>query len=278
MEYDGWPIARLIDRELGSFSLFKTIKTIASVDKPEDITVRWTRDVWVGSKLPPNYPEHLILCESASELTEDRWRTNLFEAQRCLDPKRDFRGRARQSITLQGGTKDLYVSPHLGFVLELWRGKPQSEAGLIEPMQEAKRQLLPIYRMIADLSQNTNITVAEAQRDIEAVEAEEKYEEGGRSPVLVNHYERNAALRAAAISIHGTRCWGCGFSFQEVYGKHGAGYIEVHHLRPVSSYIGKVTVVPRTDMAVLCSNCHRMVHHHPNSPLSLEQLRMTLRK
>ena len=177
MEYDGWPIARLIDRELGSFSLFKTIKTIASVDKPEDITVRWTRDVWVGSKLPPNYPEHLILCESASELTEDRWRTNLFEAQRCLDPKRDFRGRARQSITLQGGTKDLYVSPHLGFVLELWRGKPQSEAGLIEPMQDVFDTLeWPSSILGNGPPAMTKAVTLKAARVLEGTDAQEKSE------------------------------------------------------------------------------------------------------
>ena len=42
-KYDGWPVARLIQRELGSFSLYKVAKT---VDQPEQITVRWARDAW----------------------------------------------------------------------------------------------------------------------------------------------------------------------------------------------------------------------------------------
>ena len=266
------PIARLIERELGSFALFRVM---TDVDRREGVIVRWSRDAWPRNDVP--YDQYLIVRKRPTELTRALWQSKLVEAPGCLDRESGFQRCVQQPITRKGVTKNLYVSPHLQFVRELWRGKPQSETALIELMQEARRQLLPIHCMIADLSKGTKITVAEAQRDIEAQEAEERYEEGGRSLVLVNHYERKSALRAEAINIHGTRCQGCGLSFEEVYGDHGAGYIEVHHLRPVASYTGSVKVDPRADMAVLCPNCHRMVHHKQESPLSLDELRRILR-
>ncbi|GHO52883.1 HNH endonuclease [Ktedonobacter robiniae] len=97
--------------------------------------------------------------------------------------------------------------------------------------------------------------------------------EGGKKQRYVNIYERDATLRKQAVKIHGTICKGCDFDFEFYYGPRGAGYIEVHHLRPISSLGGSVTINPKTDMTVLCSNCHRMVHRYPDSILSLEELR-----
>jgi 5-methylcytosine-specific restriction protein A len=45
------------------------------------------------------------------------------------------------------------------------------------------------------------------------------------------------------------------------YGEVGKGFIEAHHLTPLYSLKGqKVTLDPRRDFSVLCSNCHRMIH------------------
>jgi 5-methylcytosine-specific restriction protein A len=104
------------------------------------------------------------------------------------------------------------------------------------------------------------------------------YKEGKVTQVLVNKYERSAKLRAAAIRIHGTSCQACGFSFLKTYGNHGHNYIEVHHLKPISQYQTERDVNPETDMAVLCSNCHRMIHRKANAPLTLEALRKLLNK
>jgi 5-methylcytosine-specific restriction protein A len=59
--------------------------------------------------------------------------------------------------------------------------------------------------------------------------------------------ERNPKLRAAAILIHGTECMVCGFDFEKVYGECGAGFIEVHHMLPVSSLKEEILVDPITD-------------------------------
>jgi hypothetical protein len=119
--------------------------------------------------------------------------------------------------------------------------------------------------------------VAQAQAQIEAATSESALE-GAPTSRLVNTYERNPYPRAAALAIHGTTCQVCGFSFQAPYGPYGEGFIEVHHLTLLAQQKGETSVNPRTDMAVLCANCHRMVHRHPNAPLSLNQLRALLRQ
>ena len=110
--------------------------------------------------------------------------------------------------------------------------------------------------------------------DIEAVKVEEGME-GKKTRVLryTNRYERNPDLRVTAIRVHGTNCQVCGFNFEKVYRDRGFGYIEVHHKRPVFTFGKNVRVNPRTDMAVLCSNCHRMIHRHKDRVLSVQQLR-----
>ena len=87
--------------------------------------------------------------------------------------------------------------------------------------------------------------------------------------------ERSSKLRAAkkAKVLEETgrlACVGCDMDFGERYGERGSGFIECHHLKPLS------TLKPnqRTkldDLALLCSNCHRMVHVR-DPWLSLEQL------
>jgi len=115
-------------------------------------------------------------------------------------------------------------------------------------------------------------------QDITALEVEEGEEivitglEGGKKLVYTNQYERDGTLRVEAIRIHGTTCKGCGFDFGVVYGSRGRNYIEVHHLRPLSSLTEMTLINPKEDMTVLCSNCHRMVHRYPHDILTLEQL------
>jgi 5-methylcytosine-specific restriction enzyme A len=117
---------------------------------------------------------------------------------------------------------------------------------------------------------------AAATADIEALMAEETYIEGATSSILTNRYERDPKLRAKAIEKHGKRCLGCGFSFGDIYGERGFDYIEVHHIKPISSYGGAMQVNPETDLTVVCANCHRMIHRRTDDPLTIERLREIL--
>lgn len=114
-------------------------------------------------------------------------------------------------------------------------------------------------------------------QDIASLLAEETYAEGGKKTTLINRYERNPQVRVAAIRLHGMCCQACGFNFQAVYGEWGRDYIEVHHVKQVSNYDGEVRVNPATDMAVLCANCHRMIHRRATHPLTIDELKAMLK-
>lgn len=98
-----------------------------------------------------------------------------------------------------------------------------------------------------------------------------KDREGRRIAHYGARYERKPALRLAAIRLHGLTCMGCGFNFEQWYGERGRDYIEVHHCKPLCE--GEQEVDPRTDLVVLCANCHAMVHADPNPTLSVEELK-----
>lgn len=87
--------------------------------------------------------------------------------------------------------------------------------------------------------------------------------------------ERSSALAKRAKALHGDRCQGCEKRMADEYGEIGEGYIEAHHLKPFASLNGRPTALdPATDFAVLCANCHAMVHRGP--PLSVAELRTRL--
>ena len=73
--------------------------------------------------------------------------------------------------------------------------------------------------------------------------------------------ERSAWLRRKKIEAAGERpvCEACGFDFEAFYGDRGHGFIECHHLTPVSE-LNLATRTRLEDLALLCANCHRMIH------------------
>jgi len=54
-------------------------------------------------------------------------------------------------------------------------------------------------------------------------------------------------------------CQVCGFDFENKYGKVGKEFIEAHHTIAVSDMTPEHKTKPE-DIAMLCANCHRMVH------------------
>ena len=77
--------------------------------------------------------------------------------------------------------------------------------------------------------------------------------------------ERNAELvrqaKVLALKTYGCLiCECCGMDFQSVYGRIGAGFIEAHHTKPVSTLHKDGEKTQIEDLAMVCSNCHRMLH------------------
>jgi len=54
-------------------------------------------------------------------------------------------------------------------------------------------------------------------------------------------------------------CEVCNFDFHKKYGELGVGYIECHHKVPLSK-LDSEGITKLTDLALVCSNCHRMLH------------------
>jgi 5-methylcytosine-specific restriction protein A len=104
----------------------------------------------------------------------------------------------------------------------------------------------------------------------------EEAEEGRVLSVLHLRRERSPKLTKAkkerALRANGTlECEVCRFNFHQAYGDHGKGFIECHHVKPLESLTASATT-RLDDLALLCANCHRMIHAR-RPWLSIEALR-----
>lgn len=100
--------------------------------------------------------------------------------------------------------------------------------------------------------------------------------EGALHRVTANRFERNPIARRACIAHYGASCVVCGFSFENVFGFRGKGFIHVHHLSPLARQQGSYTVDPIRDLRPVCPNCHAMLHQN-DPPTSIDDLRAELR-
>jgi 5-methylcytosine-specific restriction enzyme A len=117
--------------------------------------------------------------------------------------------------------------------------------------------------------------------DFPDVDQSKSIEEG--NPRLVAHLrrERNAAIvkakKASVLKATGRLCCEvCRFDFKEFYGEPGDGFCEVHHLQPLSKADGRIKT-ELIDLAVICSNCHRIIHLLDPMP-SIENLSKSLKR
>lgn len=109
---------------------------------------------------------------------------------------------------------------------------------------------------------------------------EEAFPEGAVKQRLHLARERNRELVARAKQHfkkqHDDRlfCEVCGFDFAARYGPIGEDYIEAHHTIPVSE-LTEESVTRIKDLAIVCSNCHRMLHRR-RPWLTMDELRQIL--
>ncbi|MGA5557413.1 HNH endonuclease [Streptomyces lavendulocolor] len=81
--------------------------------------------------------------------------------------------------------------------------------------------------------------------------------------------ERDKGLRKRKIDAvlrqgRQLSCEACGFDFEATYGPRGAGYIECHHVVPLHEAGEGRTKL--SDLALICANCHRMIHRRAPWP------------
>lgn len=99
------------------------------------------------------------------------------------------------------------------------------------------------------------------------LECDDELESEGDPRTYVHRsYERKSGNRRKKVDSIKKRgqpiaCECCGFDFEKTYGERGRDFIEVHHAVPVSELAAgqKLRI---SDLRLLCSNCHRMVHRY----------------
>lgn len=100
--------------------------------------------------------------------------------------------------------------------------------------------------------------------------------------ILSEHlrYERNSSFikKIKKIALNNNRflrCEVCKFSFFETYGEIGVGFIEAHHLKALSQSASDIKTT-KNDIALVCSNCHRMLHRD-NMSMTIDELRKKIK-
>jgi len=78
-----------------------------------------------------------------------------------------------------------------------------------------------------------------------------------RSRGLVTRKKRSVLFESGRLA-----CEACGFDFAVVYGPLGEGFAECHHTLPLGQNTGERST-RLSDLAVVCANCHRMLHQRP---------------
>ena len=99
-----------------------------------------------------------------------------------------------------------------------------------------------------------------------------EFPEGGTREIILELKKRDPALKSHAIDTYGLNCQICNFNFEQFYGNIGAGYIEIHHIHPLSAGDGERTTTVN-DVAIVCANCHRILHRNGAKPLSIVELK-----
>lgn len=75
-----------------------------------------------------------------------------------------------------------------------------------------------------------------------------------RNQTLIKRKKDSVLKQSGALS-----CEVCGFDFRAFYGELGAGFAECHHKTPVSE-LNYDQPTKLSDLAIVCANCHRMIH------------------
>lgn len=107
--------------------------------------------------------------------------------------------------------------------------------------------------------------------NIEKIDNDKQYIEGGMKKILVNKYERNPVNRQLCLMANGYICKVCGFNFEAVYGKLGYQFMHVHHIEKISYHEKEYVINPEKDLIPVCPNCHAMLHR-ADPPLLPDEL------
>ncbi|MBR2654924.1 MAG: HNH endonuclease [Loktanella sp.] len=131
--------------------------------------------------------------------------------------------------------------------------------------------------IISLIESDENILAGTIEADLDQYEASEgtlvtrTHQARERSSAIVKKKKAQAFQETGRLV-----CEVCTFDFAATYGERGEKFIECHHTKPVSDLKpGQATKL--ADLALLCANCHRMVHAR-RPWLTLDELAKSLRR
>lgn len=127
-----------------------------------------------------------------------------------------------------------------------------------------------------DIAQELEALVPVSQ--LQGADAEFEGEEGSavmRSHLAIERDRRLVVAKRSTVLHRDGRlaCEVCGVDFLEMYGERGRNFCEVHHRFPLGGQQG-ARMTRLGDLAILCANCHRMIHREPF--VSVDELRAAL--
>lgn len=148
------------------------------------------------------------------------------------------------------------------------------DAEIFNEFKEDKKRLSQIAETIKTTVNNPTLKLALSHIENEE-EEEDGAKEGGILYKLHKLRERNKKMvskkkKESLKKLGKLECEICGFDFHVKYGDLGFGFIECHHKVPLYA-LDSVTETKLDDLALVCSNCHRMLHRKK----SMEILDMT---
>jgi hypothetical protein len=141
-----------------------------------------------------------------------------------------------------------------------------------------RKHNIPISASEATIQTKPPAAAVHAAKPAPQVDPEEELREGQRKLRIHHDIERNSkAIRqkkALVLAETGSlECEACGFDFFETYGEIGKGFAECHHRMPIHT-LTEESIITLGNLAIVCSNCHRMLHRLPY--LTVERLRDSL--
>jgi hypothetical protein len=113
---------------------------------------------------------------------------------------------------------------------------------------------------------------AKSRKDAETIVAQE----GAEYRAETRFRTRNWKLIDTKKRNSDRSCEVCGMRFEKMYGAIGRDYIIAHHKIPIGSRVrsSKTTL---DDIALVCANCHDMLHRRKPTPLGIKELRDRLK-
>lgn len=211
----------------------------------------------------------------------------LFAARGVKFPDRVLRNRAKEldQLDASGYLGAEYKGQSIKQKTKLLAGETNSYRWRVRPENVKPLQVpLSIPAQLTDgfgkyYARPTEISAAQwAQfrllaKDYESKPPEDDYSDGGElefpegKKLQKIHFgrERNKKLvrqaKDAFKKKHGRfYCEACKFDFEEFYGQMGRDFIEAHHDKKPLHAMAEGTLSKISDLAMLCSNCHRIIH------------------